>query len=102
MIHPDHRHPGRIAMAILTDIGGLYMRGMLTGRGGAIVTTGTVIRHIGMVKVCRYPSICRMTLTAIFHCWDMVGVLSGGDGSIVATTTATDHVGMVHPNDWYP
>lgn len=89
-------------MAVLTDIGGLYVGRMFTGRGGAVVTAGTVIRHIGVIKVRRYPGIRSMALTAIRLCRDMATMFSGGDGSIVTTAAATNHIGVIHPNDRHP
>lgn len=44
-------------MAVLADVGGLYMGGMLTGRDGAVVTTGAVAGYAAMIKVGRYPGI---------------------------------------------
>jgi hypothetical protein len=53
MINTGNRHPCRITVALLADIGGQDVLSMLTGCGGSVVTAGAVGSHIGMVEVRR-------------------------------------------------
>lgn len=56
MIDPQHGDPGRIAMAILTNVGGLDMAGVFACCRCAVVTARAIGGDAGMVKVRRHPA----------------------------------------------
>ena len=74
-------------MAILTDIGGLYVAQILTGRVDTVVTTCAVSSDIHVIEICRSPGIGRMTIVTGLAACEMGWVLARGSDTVVTRTT---------------
>ncbi len=74
------------------------MRCILTGRVAAIVAAGTVASDVDVIKICRRPRNCRVTVVACFAAGNMGWSLARRKRAIVARLAGTNHLGMVHHN----
>ena len=78
-------------VAVLANIGGLNMRGVLARRIGTVVTAHAIAGDIHMIEVGGRPSCGRMAVVAVDAANDMVGVLAGGDNAVMAGAASTQH-----------
>ena len=70
-------------MAILADIGGLYVGWVLAGRIRAVVAACAITGDVYMIEVRGYPTGGRMTVVAIDAADNVVGVLAGCDYAVM-------------------
>ena len=57
MIHRWHGHPEeRANVAVLTDVGGVDVRGVFAGGRDTVMTAQTITRDASMIKRCRDPA----------------------------------------------
>ena len=97
MIHQrTHRHPGRINVAGLAQIGSIDVRRALANRQRTIVTGDTGLRHRGMTKDCHSPVRRRVTGIAGSSRWDMRGALTAGNHPVMTTLATTDNLCVIH------
>jgi len=82
-------------MAVLTDVGCLHVRGVLTGRVCAVVTACTIARDVDVIEVGRCPARCRMTVIAVVAADNMIGIFARCDDAIMAGTTAADDIEVI-------
>ena len=83
-------------MAVVTLLGGDKVAGWLAGCRAAIMATGTVTRHIVMIKARRYPGIGCVAIGADIATGDMLWMLAGCRGAVVATRAGTLHLRVIH------
>lgn len=102
MIDPDHRYPGGVAMTILTHIGGLDMRRILTGCRRTVMTAGTVCRRAGVIEGGRHPGCCRVAQITGVVARNMARVLACGRGAVVAAVAGADDIGVIDPDHRNP
>jgi hypothetical protein len=102
VVDPDHRYPGGVAMTILTHIGGLDMRRILTDCCRTVMTAGTVCRRVGMIEGSRHPGCsCVAQITGVVA-GNMGRVFTCGRGAVVAAVAAADDIGVVDPDHRHP
>lgn len=89
-------------MAVLADVGGLYVCGMLTRRSCAVMTTDAVVGYAGMIEGRRYPGIGRMAEIAGVITGDMIGCLTHGCHAIMAAGTSTEYLSVIDTGYRYP
>lgn len=66
------------------------------------MTTGTVVRHVGMIEICRYPRIGGVADQTVFRGRHMVGIFSWCRSAVMTAGTGADHIGVIHPYNGYP
>lgn len=66
------------------------------------MTTSTVVRHIGVIEICRNPRIGGMADQAVFRGRHMVGIFSRRRSAVMTACTGADHIGVIHPYNGYP
>lgn len=64
VVNGKHGHKHVSVVAVFADITCLYMRQILAGSVGAIVTVDAVTRDIHMIEIRRQPACCRVTVVA--------------------------------------
>ncbi len=89
-------------MAVLADIGCLYVRGVLARRIGAVVAAETIIDDIDMVKVRRGPRDSCMTVVAVVAARNMGRMLTGCDYAVMARTAGADDLRVINGEDGLP
>ena len=102
VIHPDHRYPSGVAMAILAHIVGGYMGRMFAGGSGAVMTARTVCRGAGMIEIGRHPGVGGVTGLTVIPAGDMCGMFACSGGAIVTAGTRTLYLSMVDPDHRNP
>lgn len=102
VIDPDRRYPVRGAMAILAQIAGPDVVGILTCCRGTVVATGTVIGHIGVVEIRRYPARRGVTGKTVIRCLQMIRTLADSGVAVMTTAASTGHVGVIDPGHGNP
>ena len=90
------RHPQRVVMAVLTNIGGLDMPRILAGGANTVVTGRAATNDAGVIKVGRYPCHRCMAVVTVVATDDMRGVLARSNCAVVAGTTGTQYLGVIN------
>lgn len=102
VIHHLHGLPHRRIVAILANIGRLYVGQAFAGRIGAVVTITATRDNTGVVEICRNPCIGRMAIIAVITARKVCRGLAAGDNVVVAGHASTNDLRMVHRNGWLP
>lgn len=91
MIDADRRYPDGRAVAVFTYIGRLNVCLVLASRFDAVVATDAVAGNVHVVKICRYPAECCVTVVAGITAGDMRRVLARcADAIVTAHAIAND------------
>ncbi len=75
---------------------------MLAGCNGTVVTTGAIIRDVGVIIVCWRPGDRRMAIIAIVAAGDVRRMFASRRIAVMAGTTATKNLGVVDCYRRYP
>ena len=102
VVHPDHGNPGRGTVAVLTQVVGLDVLGVLSGGGGAVVAAGAVAGHVAVIERRTRPAVGGVTVVAGVAAGDMVGGLAGGHRAVVTREAGPDDIGVVDPQHGNP
>jgi len=94
--HHRGEHVGRVA--ILTDIGRINMRLVLSGRVSAVVAAHAVARDIDMVEIRWQPAGGAMTVVASVATGYVRGILASGDSAIVTGAANADDLRVIDPH----
>ena len=89
------RCPDDPVMAVLANIGRLYVGRSLAGRLGAVVTVNAITADVDMIEVRRNPGLGSVAVITSNTTVDVGRVFAGRNGAIVAGTTTTDDLGVV-------
>ena len=89
-------------MAVLADVGGLHMRWAFARCVGAVVTTGTIVDDVGVVKRGGRPCNRRMAVVAVISTADMRRMFAGCRHSVMTRATRTDYLRVVNGKHGYP
>ena len=89
-----YKHIG--AVAILADIGRLYVCRGLAGGVGAVVAVDAVARDVDVIEVGRQPACCRMAVVAGIAARDMCRILAGCCQAVMTGTAGTHDLHMVY------
>jgi len=95
VVDSDNRHPNGRAMAVLAYIGCLNMCLVLAGCFNAIVAADAVTRDAYMIKICRDPASCPVTVVAGVAAGDVRRMLSGRTDTVVATDAVSNNAAMI-------
>jgi hypothetical protein len=82
-------------MAVLTQVCGGNMRGVLAGCCSAVVTTGTIASDACMTELSGLPRCCVVAGFASVSTHDVNGGFASGFHAIVAISAVTGDSGMV-------
>lgn len=74
----------------------------LTGRGGAIMTTGTGTGNAGVIDPRPRPAAGAMANLTGLAGLDMGSCLAHGNTAVVAAGAGTAHMGVIHAGDRHP
>jgi len=85
VIHPGHRRPDIVVMAIITGVGGIDMGRVFARRRGAIVTTRAGPRHTAVIKVNTAPVTAGVTILTGVGTGNMIGRLACSNAAVVTT-----------------
>ena len=82
-------------MTVLAHFGGIDMCDVLAGGDGAVVTTGAVADHRGVIEVRRQPGIGGMAVIAVIAAGDVIDILTQRGGAVVATRTQPQYLQVI-------
>ncbi len=102
VVHRGYRRPYDGAVAVLTDVGGLHMRGSLARRVSAVVTAGAIVDDICVIERRRRPRNRRVAVVAVIAAADMCRMLAGRRYTIVTGSARTENLGVIDRKDRYP
>ena len=102
VIHCGHRCPDNSTVAVLADIGRLHMRRALAGGVGAVVTTGTIVDDVGVVKRCGRPRDRRMAVIAVIAAGYVGRVFASRRAAIMTGAASTDNLDVVDGVSGHP
>ena len=80
--HVDRREQNTV-VAVLADVGGLDMRGVLADRLSAVMAAYAITRDIDVIEIGRQPTVRRMTIIAGIPAGNMRRVFARGNCAIV-------------------
>ena len=80
--HVDRRKQN-IVVAVLANISGLDMRGILAGRLCTVVAADTIAGNIDVIEIGRQPAVRRMTIITGITAGNMCRVLARGYRAVV-------------------
>ncbi len=83
-------------MAVLADVGGLNVGGVLARRLGAVMAAGAVATNIDVIEVRWQPADGRMAVIAVIATGYVVYALAGCRNAIVTGSTGAEHLGVVN------
>lgn len=95
VIDGRRRNPYRRGMAVLTIVGGLYMRWRFSGCVRTVVAGDAIGHDIDVIKVCGKPSTCRMAVITIIAARDMHRSFAGCRIAVMAGAAAAQYLGMI-------
>ena len=102
MIYRQCRLKSTGAVAVLADVGSLYVRRALTRRPYAIVAAHTVVDDTRMIEDCGHPRRCRVTIVALVARRNMIRCLACCLKAIVTTLATACDGRMIHVTDNRP
>ena len=89
-------------MTITAVAGRRKMTGVLTGRGGAVVTGRTRAGNAVVIEVSRNPCVSRMTIITLGDSLNVLGILAGRRYAVVAARTGSGQDGAMIKNRRQP
>ena len=89
-------------MTVVAGVGGVDMRRIFRGGGGAVVTTRTRAGHRTVIEVHRGPVCRHMTIVTGIGALNMVRRLAGRRRAVVATRAGADDCGVVDGRYRFP
>lgn len=84
-----------VVVAVLADVSGVDMRGVLADRIGAVMAAHTVVGDVDVIEVCRDPSVRRVAVVAVVAACDMCRVLALGGHAVMTREACADDLGVV-------
>ncbi len=84
------------AVAVLTDVGRLYVRHVLAYGFRTIMAIDAVSCDRGMVECRRQPSRCRVAVVAGVTAWNVCRLLADGSDAIMARAASPDDLCVIH------
>ena len=96
VINRESGCPDIRVMAVLADVGRLYVRRRLACRLNAVVAAHAVTRDIHVVKVCWQPTDSGVTVVAIGATGNVCRVLADGSGAIMTRTASAHYLRVVN------
>jgi len=90
------RHPHVGVMAVLADVGRLYMGRTLACGISAVVTADAVVNDIDVIKKCRQPGDGGVAIITVVTAGDMRRMFARGNGAVMAGAASTNDLGVIH------
>jgi len=82
-------------MAALTDIRRLNMHQVLARRTETVVTTDAGVRNTDVIKVCRDPRVCRMTVFTVVAAANVCRVFAGRRRAVMTGEAASQDMQVI-------
>jgi len=102
MVNSGHRFPDVCAVAVLADVGCLYVCGALAGSIGTVVTAETIVDDVCVIKVRRCPCDCCVAVVTIVATGYMRWVFAGCRNAVMARATGADDLRVINGIHRYP
>jgi len=104
MINPEQVIPLGGFVTMFAQIARQEMGTSLTVRGCAVVTTGAIIRYLGVFEIRRNPGICGVTQKTLCIRLNMLRMFTtrARNRAIVTTAAGTDHISVIHMTQRQP
>ncbi len=83
VVHRGDGFPDISVMAVLANIGCLYVQRSLARRVSAVVTANAIVDDIHVIEVRRHPGDARVAVVAVVAARNMGRVLAGGDRAVM-------------------
>ena len=102
VIYRVGRCPENIVVAVLANIGCVYMRWVLTGGTCAVMTIDAVARDVGMIEIRRNPRRGCVAVIAVVAAGNVRYVFAGCCCTVVAGHAGADDMRVIHCIDRRP